>query len=191
MRNLSSGFEVFIRMKNLYALIIILININRRANTKNRIFNTQYASYKNLKGKHSGGKLYRKEGKIMDDWWSDIAPVSTASKEKSGYPTQKPETLLERIIKASSNKGDIVLDAFCGSGTTLYVAKKLNRNYIGIDNNSKAIRLTKNRLKQINKTKSGVLGWIGTNLEETIPYTRKLTMLEKFFIKPLNIIGES
>lgn len=66
------------------------------------------------------------------DWWK-ISMLATSSKERLGYPTQKPEALLERIIKASSNEGDIVLDAFCGCGTTLSVAKKLNRKYVGID----------------------------------------------------------
>ncbi|KKM99031.1 hypothetical protein LCGC14_1151920 [marine sediment metagenome] len=86
--------------------------------------------------------------------------VKHQSKENLGYPTQKPEKLLECLIKTSSNKGDIVADFFCGCGTTLFVAKKLNRNYIGCDNNHEAIKITKNRLRQINRTKSGVLGWL-------------------------------
>ncbi|MFW9970927.1 MAG: DNA methyltransferase, partial [Candidatus Odinarchaeota archaeon] len=63
-----------------------------------------------------------------------------------GYPTQKPEKLLKRIIKASSNKGDLVADFFCGSGTTLAAANKLNRKWIGVDNNPNAIDLCKKRL---------------------------------------------
>ncbi|MDQ5826934.1 MAG: site-specific DNA-methyltransferase, partial [Chloroflexota bacterium] len=59
--------------------------------------------------------------------WADIPPVNSQAKERVGYPTQKPEALLERIIKASSNEGDLVLDCFCGSGTTATVAEKLNR----------------------------------------------------------------
>ena len=67
-------------------------------------------------------------------------------KEATGYPTQKPVALLERIIKASSNQGDVVLDPFCGSGTTLRAAKTLGRKYIGIDQNPEAIRISENRL---------------------------------------------
>ena len=62
------------------------------------------------------------------------------------YDTQKPKELLERIIKTSSNEGDVVVDFFCGSGTTLVVAKELNRNYIGCDINPRAIEITKQRL---------------------------------------------
>jgi len=85
-------------------------------------------------------------GKTPEDWWPDIAIVARSKTENLGYPTQKPETLLERIIKASSNEGDIVLDPFCGCGTSCAVAQKLNRQYIGIDNNIEAVNLSKNRL---------------------------------------------
>ena len=68
------------------------------------------------------------------------------SKEYYGYPTQKPEKLLERIIMASSNEGDLVADFFCGSGTTLVVARRLNRNWIGVDNNQRAYELCMERL---------------------------------------------
>ena len=80
--------------------------------------------------------------------WSDISNLNGPSKERTGYPTQKPTALLERIIKASSNEGDTVLDPFCGSGTTLAVAKTLNRNYIGIDTNPDAIQIAEQRLKK-------------------------------------------
>ena len=72
--------------------------------------------------------------------------LSGISKNVTGYPTQKPIALLERIIKASSNQGDVVLDPFCGSGTTLRAAKTLGRKYIGIDQNPEAIRISENRL---------------------------------------------
>ena len=78
---------------------------------------------------------YFDEGKIPNDWWIDIQPITGRHgwDERMGYPTQKPEALLERIIKASSNEGDIVLDPFCGCGTTVIVASKLGRKFIGID----------------------------------------------------------
>ena len=81
-------------------------------------------------------KTYEDEGKMITDVWTDIGgqnATSPISPEFTGYPTQKPEKLLERIISATTNEGDLVLDAFAGSGTTLAVAEKLNRKWIGID----------------------------------------------------------
>jgi len=83
---------------------------------------------------------------ILKDWW-EIPSIGSATKERLGYPTQKPEALLERIIKASSNEGDIVLDPFCGCGTTVTVAEKLKRKWIGIDITHLAKLLIKNRLE--------------------------------------------
>ena len=82
--------------------------------------------------------------------WLDINILPQAHKERVGYNTQKPKALLEKIIKASSNKNDIVADFFCGSGTSLVVAKELGRNYIGCDINPRAVEITKTRLKNIN-----------------------------------------
>ena len=84
---------------------------------------------------------------IGDDWY--ISTIAGNAKERLGYPTQKPEALLERIIKASSKKGDLVLDAFCGCGTALAVAQKLGRRWIGIDISPSAISLIKTRLAKI------------------------------------------
>jgi site-specific DNA-methyltransferase (adenine-specific) len=84
-------------------------------------------------------------GPELSDVW-DIPFLSTVSRERTGYPTQKPEALLERIIKASSNEGDLVADVFCGSGTTLVVAKRLNRRYLGCDINPEAVTIAKRRL---------------------------------------------
>lgn len=84
------------------------------------------------------------ELKKEDDVW-DIPTINNMAKERVGYPTQKPEALLERIIKASSNEGDIVLDPFCGCGTAIVVAHKLNRGWIGIDINRTAYDITKGR----------------------------------------------
>ena len=85
------------------------------------------------------------KGTFCRDVW-DMSKVHPAGKERAGYPTQKPIALLERIIRASSNQGDVVLDPFCGSGTTLRAAKTLGRKYIGIDQNPEAIRISENRL---------------------------------------------
>lgn len=83
------------------------------------------------------------------DYWN-IDMVGRSSKYRTGYATQKPNELLEKIIQASSNNGDIVADFFCGSGTTLEVAKYLDRHYIGCDINKKAVLLTKKRLSKEN-----------------------------------------
>ena len=85
-------------------------------------------------------------GVPIQDVWTDISPIGAQAQERLGYPTQKPEALLERILKASSNEGDVVLDPFCGCGTTIQVAQKLNRRWIGIDITHLAIGLIKKRL---------------------------------------------
>lgn len=84
--------------------------------------------------------------KLSDVWKITSLGLAANSKEKIGYPTQKPEALLERIIKASSNEGDIVLDPFVGGGTTVAVANRLHRNWIGIDQSAQAVRVSENRI---------------------------------------------
>jgi hypothetical protein len=84
----------------------------------------------------SAGRLYKYyEDDLLtpEDVWSDISHMQQKDPQRLGYPTQKPEALLERIIKASSNEGDLVLDPFCGCGTTVIVASKLGRRWVGID----------------------------------------------------------
>ncbi|MCX6004788.1 MAG: site-specific DNA-methyltransferase, partial [Chloroflexi bacterium] len=90
-----------------------------------------------------------KAGVPLQDIWVDIPPVNPQARERLGYPTQKPEALLERIIAASSNEGDIVLDPFCGCGTALIAAQKLNRRWIGIDITHLAIGVMKWRLDKM------------------------------------------
>jgi len=85
-------------------------------------------------------------GVLMHDVWEDINFIAPTAKERLGYPTQKPEALLERIIEASSGHGDWVLDPFCGCGTTVAVSEKLKRNWVGIDVTALAINLIKRRL---------------------------------------------
>ena len=98
-------------------------------------------------------------GKHPDDWWQ-IQPIAPSAKERLGYPTQKPLALLERIIKASSNPGDIVFDPFCGCATTCIAAEALQRQWIGIDLSPKAVELVKMRLERDLKIteQSGLLG---------------------------------
>jgi len=92
-------------------------------------------------------KVYAKEGKPMEDWWTDI-PVVRKSKERLGYPTQKPLAFYERIIKASSSEGDVVLDPFCGCATTLVAAERLGRRWVGMDIWEKAHEVVIERLKR-------------------------------------------
>lgn len=136
------------------------------------VFNTQYRAYsegtlqrgltqykKNLNEKYA---LSRK-GAVQNDWWADIQPVlSPTSRERLGYPTQKPVTLYERIIKASSNEGDVVLDPFCGCATTLVAAERLGRDWVGIDIWDKAHETMIERLK--GERLSGPDGDTGGNL---------------------------
>ena len=86
-------------------------------------------------------------GVPLQDVWTDIPPINSQARERLGFPTQKPEALLERIISASSNEGDVVLDPFCGCGTAVAAAERLNRRWIGIDITHLAITLIRHRLQ--------------------------------------------
>ena len=100
-------------------------------------------------------KRYLDESKGMpaQALWDDIFAINSQAQERLGYPTQKPEALLERIIKASSNEGDVVLDAYCGCGTTVAVAQRLNRKWIGIDITYQSIALILKRFQDTYKEK--------------------------------------
>ena len=101
----------------------------------------------------------------MSDVWDDIPDAMHLPKaEKTGYPTQKPEALLERLISAASNEGDIVLDGFAGSGTTLAVAERLKRRWIGIDSSALSVRTIEKRLLSLGKH--------GVNPPQSPPYVR-------------------
>jgi site-specific DNA-methyltransferase (adenine-specific) len=102
------------------------------------------------KGGHPRYKQFLSDapGLVAQDVWTDIDAINSQAQERLGYPTQKPVALLERIISASSNEGDLVLDPFCGCGTTVHAAQKLNRQWIGIDVTHLAIALVERRLKE-------------------------------------------
>lgn len=91
--------------------------------------------------------LDESKGQPVQDWWDDIGVIAAPAKERLGYPTQKPEALLERIIRASSMEGDVVLDPFCGCGTTIAAAQSLGRHWIGIDITYAAISVIRKRFK--------------------------------------------
>jgi site-specific DNA-methyltransferase (adenine-specific)/adenine-specific DNA-methyltransferase len=96
-------------------------------------------------------RQYLKGGQLPLDWWV-IPLLNKAAKERTGYPTQKPEALLAKVVKASSKAGDLVLDCFSGSGTTLATAEKLGRRWIGVDCGKLSIYTIQKRLQNINKT---------------------------------------
>lgn len=135
--------------------------IFRYTKTNTFSFSSQHTSHKS--GIHNKGSLFNAKdnkndilrereqiGKLIEDWWVDIPTGAHISKhERLGYPTQKPEALLERIIKSSSNPTDIVLDPFCGCGTAIAVAQKLGRRWIGIDVSPSACKLMASRLRKL------------------------------------------
>lgn len=105
--------------------------------------------YPEDKSKRPRLKRYLDEmsGTLVGNVWTDISPINSQAQERLGYPTQKPLTLLERILNASSNPDDIILDPFCGCGTAVHAAQKLNRQWIGIDITHLAISLIEKRMK--------------------------------------------
>jgi DNA modification methylase len=105
-------------------------------------------------------RQYMREGTLPLDWW-EISLLNKAAHERTDYPTQKPEKLLEKILKASSNEGSLVLDCFCGSGTTAAVAEKLNRRWIACDLGRFAIHTTRKRLLSIDNVRPFVVQNLG------------------------------
>ena len=119
------------------------------------VFNVERKPYKENTqsvGKHStlsgGEEIDLDRGTPVTDWWTDIKTVTGWSPERTGYPTQKPLVLYKRMIEASSNPGDIVLDPFAGCATTCVAAEQLNRNWIGIDINEEAEDVIRERLRR-------------------------------------------
>ncbi len=120
---------------------------------QNRVYKTKNGNVRVKYFLREDGE-YLIEDKLVGDVWDDIPDgMHLSSVEKTGYPTQKPEALLARIIRASSNPGDVVLDAFAGSGTTLAVAEKLGRRWIGIDSGALSIKTIRKRLGNIAASK--------------------------------------
>jgi DNA modification methylase len=136
--------------------------------------------------KDKSGRIRRKryaddlEGKPVQSLWDDIEMISSQSAERLGYPTQKPLALLERIIKASSNEGDIVLDPFCGCGTAVHAAQKLNRRWIGIDITHLAISLIEKRMRDAFKNSSPPLQFDVHGTPKDIDGARELAARDKY-----------
>jgi hypothetical protein len=136
--------------------------------------------------------LDESKGLPVQDWWDDIPMLRGISGkgERLGYPTQKPEALLERVIKASSNEGDVVLDPFCGCGTAVAAAQTLKRRWIGIDVTHLAIGLIKQRLQD--KFGDSIKGTYEIHGEPTdLSGARKLAEDDKFQFEAwaLSLVG--
>jgi len=163
--------------------------IFRYSKTDKYVFNIEYKPYgkwtETFEPRHSltsgGEALDTKKGTPLNDWWADLPKLTSYQKEWVGYPTQKPEALLGRIIKASSNKGDVVADFFCGCGTTIIVAQQLSRRWIGVDISPTAIKVIQRRLDKGGKRTLGAIE--GDNYEvvgmpTTVEEVRKLEPFE-------------
>ncbi len=123
-----------------------------KLDNENRIFypilsNGDYDYSKRLRLKRY---LNEQRGNLLGNIWTDINNIQSQTNERIGYPTQKPEALMERIIRMASNEGETILDPFVGGGTTIAVAEKLNRNWIGIDQSVQAVKVTEFRLNKQN-----------------------------------------
>ena len=133
------------------------------------------------KGKSHDYRMYLDEviakGKAVSAEWR-IPIINTSAKERIGYPTQKPLALLDRIIKASSNEGDVVFDPFCGCGTTIHAAQNLNRHWIGIDVCVKACQVIEQRIKGHFDSIWSEVEFIG--MPKTVPHAYKLAEIDKF-----------
>ena len=159
----------------------------RYSKTSEWVFHKQYVPYsqasKDLVKRRGGVSIDNKprdlgRGASMPDWWADINSLQTWSPERLGYPTQKPVTFLNRIIQASSNKGDIVLDPFCGCGTTVHSAQGLNRNWIGIDICVNACKIIEDRLRYHFDSVWSEVEFIG--MPRTLDHAITLADLDKF-----------
>ena len=135
----GGGYEY--EWKGVIRLWRVPIETMQRLDAENRVFYTRNGIPRMKR------YLDESSGMPVQDIWTDIESLRSWHKERLGYPTQKPEGILERIIGASSNEGDVVLDPFCGCGTAIAAAEKLNRSWIGIDITHLAVALMKNRLK--------------------------------------------
>jgi site-specific DNA-methyltransferase (adenine-specific) len=111
--------------------------------------------------------------------WTDIPPLNSQAQERLGYPTQKPVALLERIISASSNPGDVVLDPFCGCGTTVHAAQKLGRQWIGIDVTHLAISLIERRLRTAFKDQTPPLDFATHGVPQDFEAAKDLATRDK------------
>jgi len=140
---------------------------------KMRQLDTEGRIYKGSKVAQLKRYLDELEGQAVHELWTDVAPINPRARERLGYPTQKPLALMERIIEASSDRGDVVLDPFCGCGTTIEAAQQLDRRWIGVDITYLATHLIKSRLRYAfeDKAEFKVIGE-PTRVEEAVELGR-------------------
>lgn len=125
-------------------------------------------------------------GKVPEDWWY-FPVVARLHNERTGYPTQKPIALIERIVLASSNPGDIVADFFCGSGTTPFVAAKHGRQFVACDENFRAIHTTRSRLVDLNNVFSVEYSSSFRSSLSALPKTTKMNISDSFVALNTNL----
>ena len=130
--------------------------------------------------------LHASPGQVPSDIWIDIPPVNSQARERTGYPTQKPLALLERIIKASSSPGDMVFDPFCGCATALVAADRLERKWAGVDLSPLAVKLVDERIS----TDRGQLPWGGVNAQTEPPKRTDLGDLPNYRTYRHRLYGE-
>ena len=133
-----------------YAFYPDAVRVPRKPNSHMRVVRDPDGSLVQEKTDRKTGRVYRypvEAGKVPEDYWVDIETLNRGSSERTGWPTQKPERLLERVVCAASRPGDLVADFFCGSGTTALVAYRLERSFIAVDASADAIATTAERLR--------------------------------------------
>jgi DNA modification methylase len=132
-----------------YAFYPDAIRVPRRAGSHMRVVRDADGQLVQEKTDRKTGKVYRYPvnlGKVPEDWWTDIETLNRSDRERTGWPTQKPARLLERIIKGASAEGDLVADWFSGSGTTAEVAQRLGRRFIAVDAEPEAVDIAAERI---------------------------------------------
>ena len=138
-----------------YAFYPDAVRIARKAGSHMKVVADADGRPVQLKRDARTGKLYSypvHAGKVPEDYWTDIETLNRSDRQRTGYPTQKPEALLERIILGMTRPGDLVADFFCGSGTTAVVAARLGRAYLAVDSSPEAVAITRSRLAALPAT---------------------------------------
>jgi DNA modification methylase len=133
-----------------YAFFPDAVKVPRKSGSHMRVVQTEDGELVQEKTDRKSGKVYRyplSAGKVPEDWWTDIEILNRGDAERTGWPTQKPERLLERIIQSTTTPGALVADWFCGSGTTGVVAQRLDRRFVLVDRESHAIACAQARLE--------------------------------------------
>jgi DNA modification methylase len=132
-----------------YAFYPERVRVARKAGSHMKVVTDERGRPVQVKRDRKTGRLYSypvDAGKVPEDYWTDIETLNRGAKERTGWPTQKPEALLRRIVLATTQPSDLVGDFFCGSGTTLAVAAGLGRRVFGVDDSPEAVEITRSRL---------------------------------------------